>query len=184
MPDSRVALDAYLKAAEDGDEKALRAMMTDRAAQELSDEELRGLLARDHKEFRARRKGFSDSPERGGRAQIFFDDGSVASFLIEKGQFRVESAGLVAPRPRTPEDAVRSLKAALAARDFERLLSALTKDSADALAGSLARLDKSLQDLDTAIVEVREDRARIEFADGRVLTLRREDRVWRVEEIE
>lgn len=184
MPDPEDAAQAYLKAAEAGDVETLQAMMTERAAQEMSASDLRALLARDHEEFQARRRAFSGGVQRTGHAQFFFEDGTTATLSLESGEFRVESVGVVAARPRTPQDAVRSLREALASRDMSQLLETLSEDSAESLLDSLKRLEKSLEDMDSAIFDIREDRATIEFADGRVLTLRREANIWKVEEIE
>jgi hypothetical protein len=159
-------------------------MMTERAAQEMSESDLRALLERDHKEFQARRRAFAGSVQQSAHAQFFFEDGSAATLSLESGEFRVTSAGVVAGRPRTPQDAVRRLREALASRDLSQVLDTLTEESAASLFDSLQRLDKSLKDMDAAVFDVREDRATIEFADGRVLTLRREANVWKVEEIE
>ena len=46
------------------------------------------------------------------------------------------------------------------------------------------RLDKSLEQLHSAVVDVKEDRATIEFLDGREINLRQVGGVWRVEEFE
>src|SRR5690606_22136651 len=131
-----------------------------------------------------RQKQFESGVSLSGGAELFFEDGSSAALTLEDGEFRVESAGLVRPRPRSPEEAVRRLRDAVASRDFGLLLDSLTEESATALADSLERLNRSLEDLDVAIVDVRQNRATVEFVDGRVLRLRREDDGWKVEEIE
>jgi hypothetical protein len=160
-------------------------MMTERAAREISAQEMEELLERDKAEFAQRRKDFSsEEVEQSGRAVVFLGPDKTATLSIRDGKFWVESAGLVTREAHTVEQAVERLKEALASRDFDLLLATLTDESAQQLVASFERLEKSLDDLGTAIFDVREDRARIEFADGRVITLRRQDRVWKVEEIE
>lgn len=160
-------------------------MMTERAAREISAEEMEDVLERDKREFAERRKQFSSTnAQQSGRAVLFLGKERTAQLSIENGKFWVQGAGLVAPDARTVEQAVERLREALLARDFDLLLSALTDESARELVASFERLEKSLDDMGAAIFDVREDRARIEFADGRVITLKRQDRVWKVEEIE
>lgn len=185
LPEPKVAAEEYLRAAAEGDEDAVYAMMTERAQRNVSREEVKGLLERDEKEFRARRVAFTkDDVKVTGRAMLFLGADQTAALSLENGRFWVESVGLLDSEPRTVEEAILRLKEALAARNFDLLVSTMTDESAKDLVRSLERLEKSLEDLDTAIFDIREDRATIEFSDGRIVKLRRQDEAWKVEEIE
>ena len=185
MPPAQDALQAYLKAVEADDAAGLHAMMTERAQQDLSVTDVGALLKRDRNEFRSRAKEFRGvtSASRGGATMFLTGDRELA-LQLEAGEFRIQSAGLVPQQARTPEDAARQLRDAVLARDFVRIAGALSDEGRAAFQRAFEQLELSLAQLNTAVVDVREDRATIEFLDGRVIALRREGAVWRVEEFE
>jgi hypothetical protein len=186
VPSPDTAAAAYLKAAESGDEKSLRSMMTRRAQAAVSDEELARLLTRDHREFVARRKTFAPGQwaEREAKATFYLQEGQTMSLQLEDHQFRIEETPGILSRPRTPIAAATQLRRALAARDYHQIMGLLDAEAQASFREVFERLERTLGQIDTAVVEVGEDRASIEFEDGRVMRLRRDEKTWRVVEIE
>jgi hypothetical protein len=187
VPPPDVALAEYVDAIERSDAEKLRAMMTERARTEYSSREIASLLKRDAAEFRTRAQELSklESAEAGeGEATVYLLRGRTASLELRGGRFWIRSAGLIPEMPHTPEQAVEFLRMAIQERDYALIERTLSSEARGNFSRAFEDLESSLSELDSAIVNVREAQATIEFLDGRVITLRREGSVWRVESFE
>lgn len=185
VPPPESALREYVDALESADAGKLRMMMTERARTEFSTAEIQSLLKRDAAEFRARAKEFSNLTRPvSGDATVYLRGSHTASLRLDDGRFWIKSAGLVPAMPRTPEEAAASLKAAVKERNYAKIEHTLSSEARGNFARAFEELGQSLSELDSAIVNVREDKATIEFLDGRIITLRLEGTAWRVESFE
>lgn len=185
VPPPEAALSEYVKAVEQADVSRLRDMMTSEARSEYSAKDIERLLERDSEEFLERAKELSrlTQPE-SGAATVYLSGGRAAALRLHEGRFWVMSAGLVPEMPRTPEEAAESLRDAVAARDYAKIERTLSEEARRDFVRAFDGLEKSLSQLDTAIVHVRQDEATIEFLDGRVISLKRQGTAWRVETFE
>ena len=96
---------------------------------------------------------------------------------------RIDGGILDAPALRTPEDAVRSLRRALARRSLPSLERVLARQPRADLEAEIERiLDETADDLDHE-VEIRGNRARVRLTGGREILLAREAGEWRIVEI-
>lgn len=185
VPPPETARDEYVAATLHGDAEKLREMMTERARSEYSALEIKSLLKRDAAEFRERAERLSNATQaESGEATVYLLGGRTASLAIAEGKFWVKSAGLVPEMPLTPEEAAKSLKSAIQERDYAKIERTLSAAARGNFTRAFDALEQSLSELDSAIVNVREDHATIEFLDGRVITLRLEGAAWRVESFE
>jgi hypothetical protein len=185
VPPPETARDEYVAALKQADAEGLREMMTARAKREYSAREIGSLLRRDALEFRERVKRLSEARAADtGEATVYLLGGRTASLSLAGGKFWITSAGLVPEMPRTPEEAAEALRRAVRERDYAKIERTLSSAARGNFSRSFDSLEQSLSDLDSAIVNVREDQARIEFLDGRVITLKLEGAAWRVESFE
>lgn len=185
VPPPETARDEYVAALARGDAEKLREMMTERAQREYSTSEIKHLLERDAVEFRERAKRLSEAPQAdSGEATVYLLGGRAASLALENGQFWITSAGLVPETPRTPEAAAEALRRAVRERDYAKIERTLSTAARGNFSRPFEALEQCLSDLDSAIVNVREEQATIEFLDGRVITLKLEGAAWRVESFE
>lgn len=185
VPPPEVALGEYVDALERSDAEKLRAMMIERARMEYSAREIQSLLRRDAAEFRVRAKELSKATlVESGEATVYLLGGRTASLGLRDGRFWIKTAGLVPDMPRTPEEAAASLQAAVKSRDYAKIENTLSAEARENFKRAFEELEGSLDELDSAIVNLREEQATVEFPDGRVITLRLEGTAWRVESFE
>lgn len=185
VPPAEDALREYVSALESSDAGKLRAMMTERARSEYSTREIESLLKRDAAEFQARAKELSKvKRSKSGEATVYLHGGRTASLGLVDGRFWIKSAGLVLEMPRTPEEAAESLRVAVKERSYSKIERTLSVEARGNFNRAFEELEESLKGLDSAIVNVRDERATIEFLDGRMITLRLEGTAWRVESFE
>jgi hypothetical protein len=185
VPPPETALQRYVTAVRDQDAAALRDMLKESARDEYSVAEIRELLERDAAEFKERAGELSRAERKaGGMATVFLRAGRRAELSLEDGVFKVHSAGMLPAKPTSPEAAALHLREAILARDYHRIEQVLSTEAREEFAGAFERLSASLESLDTAVINVREDRATIEFMDGRTIILRREGMTWKIEEFE
>ncbi len=185
MPPPEDAARKYASALEAGDTETLHAMLTSQARANLSREEVAEILARDQKELRSRAKQIQAAAElpSHGEASLFLADGRAVSLALEDGGFHLHGAGLLPARAMTPEQAVREFSDAVRARDYERLRAVLSPRGQAEMAEVLTSLEESLTGLDLAVVDVRSNRAEVEFPSGLRVRLVEQNGVWLVEEI-
>lgn len=185
VPPPESALGRYVKALQEKDAETLRSMLKASDREEYTIEEIRDFLERDDDEFKEWANELSGAGEKArGMATVFLRDGRRAELALEDGVFRVHSAGMLPARPSSPEAAAMNLRDAVLFRNYYQIEQALSAEAREEFVAAFERLGASLESLDTATVNVREDRATIEFMDGRTIFLRREGTTWKIEGFE
>lgn len=185
MPPPEEAAQRYAAALAAGDAETLHAMLTTQARANLSRDEMSAILARDQKDLqlRAQRIAAAAKEPPRGEAALYLEDGRAVSLALENGHFHLNGAGLLPGRSMTPEQAVREFSEAVRARDYERVHAALSPHGQAEMDEVLGNLEASLSGLDLAVVDVRSDRAEVEFPSGLRLRLVQKDGFWRVDEV-
>jgi hypothetical protein len=118
------------------------------------------------------------------RAELHFADGEAVHLSLEEGEFRLDSAGTLPARARTPEEALDELRRALARRSYPAVLRLLSGEAQGAIEDNLRSLVEGLEDPSTLDVRFAGERADVHVPGGHVVRLRRQDGVWRVEDFE
>ncbi len=114
--------------------------------------------------------------------QLETSRGEVVELRSEDGAWRVHG-GVFVPVLSSPEDAVRSLRAALQRRSFEAMLDVLARGPRSDLQSELERFIEDTADPLSLHAEIDGNHARVRIGSGRVVHLLREGGEWRVERI-
>lgn len=185
MPPPEAAAAAYVQAIEQRDVPALWSMLTKRAKSELTQKELAKLLRDNAVELENFTRTLSaEKPRALGRAELYSEGRKTAQLSLSRGSFWIECKGVLPVAASTPEEAARALRDAVRARDYERVLGLMTPRGRDKVDSAFEALDESLLDLESAVVDVRQDQAVIELLGGRRILLKKEGTEWLVEELE
>jgi hypothetical protein len=116
-------------------------------------------------------------------AKILLADGSEVELRLESGAFRVDAAATLPNAARTPAQALDGLRRALARRSYPALLRVLSVEARSAMERDVRALVEGLEDPSALDVRVTGDRAEIELPGGHSVSLKREQGVWRVEDV-
>jgi hypothetical protein len=185
MPDPREALAHYTRAVEAGDDQALYELMTDSAQRRYGRAGARRLLEDARPELLAQAKAVENATsEVEAQAELRFADGETVHLSLEQGSFRVDAAGTLPARARTPAEALDELRRALSRRSYPALSRVLSSEAAVSMEDSLRSLVEGLKDPRTLDVRFSGERATVRVPGGHVVKLRREGGVWRVEDFE
>jgi hypothetical protein len=159
-------------------------MLTNQARVALSQEEVAGLLRDDREELRSRASDFSSTEAtRSAEATLFLEGGEEAHLRLDEGRFYLDSVGAVPAGPKSPAEVLLLLRKAIAARSVERVSGLLSESGREAFESFFESLETSLQQSDSAIIEVRQESATIELPDGLIIDVVREEGVWKVEDV-
>ncbi len=180
---------AYSEALRTKDARALRGMLTEQSRTDLSEADVKRLLADNEAELGKRAAAFegctkSESCRPETRAQLTFADGSETELVGEGGIFHLVAAGSIPAAPPTPEAALVELRLALERRSLPLLLRLLEQGKRQELEGSFDLLVEALRGLDMGWVETRGDRAHVDLPGGVHVSLRRVRGAWWIEDIE
>jgi hypothetical protein len=183
MPDPRDAARAYARAAAAGDADALYEMMTSEGRQSHGREGVQRLVEETRPELERRSQSLSRGPlVAEARAELGYADGEVAVLELEEGTFRVGAAATLPAGATTPQQALVELRRALAQRSYATLSRALADGTRRHLEDQLSSLVRSLEDPEAADVSIQGDRATVTLPEGHLVSLRREQGVWKVED--
>lgn len=117
------------------------------------------------------------------RALVLLSDGSEVELSLEEGSFRVAAAATLPSAARTPAQALDGLRQALVRRSYPAFLRVLTVEARSAMERDLRALVDALDDPASLDVRVNGDRADVELPGGHSVSLKREQGVWRVEDV-
>lgn len=185
MPDPREALVHYARAVEAGDHQALYGLMTENAQRRYGKAGARRLLDDARPELLAQAKAVENAASGlQARAELRFADGEAVHLSLEDGAFRVDAAGTLPARARTPAEALDELRRALASRSYAALLRVLSSEAGVSLEDSLRSLVEGLKDPGTLDIRVSGDSATVQVPGGHIVKLRHEEGAWRVEDFE
>lgn len=184
-PDPRRAAQAYADAVQNGDADALYDMLSADDRRALTRADVKALVARDREELREQAAGVASQNARTeASAKIVFKDGEQATLVLERGAFRVGSAGSMPGGARSPEEALEQLRRALARRSYAALLRVLSPATRVAVERDLRSLVTVLEKPGTLPVQSSGDVATVQAPGGHRVKLRREGNLWFVEDFD
>jgi hypothetical protein len=184
-PDPREAAQAYAEAARSGDADALWEMLSEDDQRALSKADVRTIVARDRDELKEHADAIAGAQARTeASAKIRFKDGEQATLVLERGRFRVSSAGTMPGGAHSPEEALEQLRRAVSRRSYAALLRVLSPATRAAVERDLRSLVIVLEKSDSLPLQVSGDVATVQAPGGHRVKLRREAGVWYVEDFD
>jgi hypothetical protein len=185
LPDPEVTARAYADAARDGDAEAIHGMLTTESQRDFGLDGTRRRVADSASEIARQGEALAGDQIRvETEAVIRFADGERATLVVEDGEFKVASAGVLPAGARTPAEALAELRQALARRSYASLLRVLDAESRGAIEDDLRTLVIGLEEPDTLDVKIAGDAAEVSLPGGHWVKLKREAGVWKVEDFD
>lgn len=186
IPDPRVAAEAYASAAERGDADAIYGMLTKRSQATTSKAEVSASVAAARAELKDQAAEVRKAaPSIVAVARVRYDDGSEASLTLEDGKFRVASAGVLPGGGSTPEEALAAFRETLKRRSYPAMLRVLTPQMRASIEAQLRGLAEALEDPSALQIPTTSgDELEVKLKDGHRVKLRRENKIWYVENFE
>ena len=183
IPKPGPAVEAYLRAIEQGDVDAIYALMSEESKRAISREELARII-HDQKAELAGYAGSIKSTQRvvKARAKIRYDDGELVTLELVDGRFRVAAADALPAAAKTPEQALGQLRRVLARRSYAGLMRVLSPKTRAAVERDLRSLVEGLNEPDALEIDVVGDAATVRVPGGHEVKLRREDGVWHIDD--
>lgn len=127
----------------------------------------------------------------GEQAALVYEDGKTVYLAREDASWRIESPVVSQRHAARPHDAVIFFAQALAARDFDTLLSLLTDRRREGISAQfdafVTSLEERLASPNNEVELIGDDRAEMRWDDGRKrykLILRKEGDEWRIDDIQ
>jgi hypothetical protein len=166
---------------ERGDAEAVYALLTPEGQRTLGAAGTKQLVRESKQELGRTARAIEASGARvEASAEARFRDGESAVLVLEDGQFRVDAASLLPARPRTPSQALSSLRRALSRRSYPALMAVLASDSESAIESDIGSLVNGLEHPETLDIQVNGDLAEVQLPSGHLIKLKREAGIWRV----
>lgn len=185
IPDPRGAAEAWADAAERGDADALHGMLTKRSAATISKADVAATVSSAKAELKDQAKEIRDAKEIVAVAVLRWDDGTEASLVLEKGQFRVKSAVLMPGGGSRPEETIAGFRDALHRRSYPALLRMLSPALRAAVEAQLKGLENAIGDPEKLpIPPDAGDEIEIKLENGHKLRLKRIDKTWYIDNFE
>lgn len=181
------------EALEQEDVGRLHAMLTKRAQEQLSPEELRELLQESPAEYRELREQLQALTQQEltqsawqVEARLPFTNGSEIFLRGEQGEFRLQGSGVSSAGAASPEAALLELHQTLRRQSLPGLLALLSAQKKQELTGLLEALTEATtaEQLEFAEVELLGERAQVRLPSGLLISLVRESGVWKLEEVQ
>jgi hypothetical protein len=184
-------LRSYIDALRDDNARRAYDMLTDETRRAISYERFAVTWRETEGERRAQAKALEEElragPDLGERAQVRYGDGKTVSLIRENGRWRLEASLVARAHASRPVDAVRILAEALASRDYDALMRALTARRRNGITREVDRFSTSLiEHLGSEISIIGPDRAELTWDTDTTrykLILRKEGQEWRVDDI-
>jgi hypothetical protein len=184
LPDPRKTALDYADAAVRGDSARIYALLSREARRSLGRDGTRRLVREARRELEVQGRALrAPRVTVEATAEVLLSDGSEVELSLEDGEFRVDAAATLPSAARTPAQALDGLRRALVRRSYPALLRVLSVEARGALERDLRALVDGLQDPASLDVKVNGDRADIELPGGHSVSLKREQGVWRVEDV-
>ena len=185
VPDPKDAALAYADAAARGDAAALHEMLSARGQKALSPEDVARIVKDERVELAEQAQALRGAGTTTTvRATVRYPDGETASLAVEDGELRVRAADALPSGARTPEEALGELRRVLARRSYAGLVRVLSSSTRSAMEAELRSLVEGLEEPEALEVEVRGETATVIVPGGHRVKLRREEGVWRVDDLE
>ena len=185
LPDPRAAARAYSDAAARGDAGRIYALMTRESRRTYGEQRTRLLVSEERAEL-ARQADALRRPDTrvDGAATVLLADGTSVELALEPQGFRVAAADTLPAAARTPKEALSALGRALSRRSYAR------PHARAQLGGARrARARRSLcspkrsKIRETLDVRVEGDHADVALGSGHLVSLRRIQGTWHVEDV-
>jgi hypothetical protein len=186
MPDPRDAANAYIEAISRDDASAIYDMLDDQARLALTRDDVKKLMAEQRKELADQAKALRSKESRvHASATIRFADGEDAVLeLANDRTFRIASADALPAGARTPVQALDQLRRVLARRSYPGPMRVLSTSTRSTMENDLRSLVEGLENPEELDVKQLGESATVRVPGGRLITLRREDGTWRIEDID
>lgn len=153
-------------------------MLSESSRKELRVADVRARFDDAGEELRAQAKGITD-PAASVRATARFEDG--ATLELEDGSFKLAFTDALPAGGRSPVEALEQLRRVLARPSYAGLMRVLSGSTRAAITKELRGLAEALSEPDKLEIETSSERASVRLEGGRVIKLRREQGLWRVE---
>jgi hypothetical protein len=185
-PDPRGTLRAWAVAVRARDAGAAYALLDADARQGTDRARFSALFTAHHAELAAQATALEAgaASDIGARARLTLVGGEVVALVLEDGAWRIDGGVLDAPGLRTPEDAVASLRRALARRSLDGVLRVLSRETRGEVEAEIARFLAASEDTADLETRVEGDAAEVRLGGGARVTLVREAGAWRVADVE
>lgn len=184
-PSPEAAARDFAEAAQRGDAEAIYELLTSEAQREHGREGTEARVEESRRELGAMGASLADGELTvQTRAVVRFADGERAELAVEHGEYRIELADALPSRASTPEAALAAFRAALARRSYAAVFRLLSAETRAAIERDLDAVVEGLEAPETLEVQVDGDRATVALPGGFRVGLRREDGVWRVEDLD
>lgn len=185
VPDPKPTLDAYVKAAQSGDDAALFDLMTEKSKERLGRDGAKRAVTDAKDELRDLGAAASaKDASRKTEAKVGFEDGDVATLVLEDGAFKLVRADGLPPAAKSPREALSALRRALLRAELGPLSRVMTREARDAAQKDIAGLVRDLAHPSQLDVRVQGDKAQVTTPSGHAVKLRRANGVWSVEEFD
>jgi hypothetical protein len=186
IPDPRVAAERYAAAAEAGDADTIYGMLTKRSQATTSKAEVQASVAAARAELKDQAAEIRKAaPSIVAVARVRYEDGTEAALTLEDGKFRVASAGVLPGGGSTPEEALAAFRETLKRRSYPAMLRILTPQMRASIEAQLRGLVDALEDPSALqIPSTSGDELEVKLKDGHRVKLRRENKIWYVENFE
>jgi hypothetical protein len=185
-PDPRGTLRAWTAAVRAQDAEAAYALLDADAQGDTDAARFSALFAEHHTELAAQATALEAraASDVGARARLTLVGGEVVVLVLEDGAWRIDGGVLDAPGLRTPEDAVASLRRALARRSLPGVLRVLSRETRGEVEAEIARFLAASEDAADLETHVEGDTAEVRLGGEARVTLVREAGAWRVVDVE
>lgn len=185
VPDPKAVAIEYAQAAEAGDAARIYALMTEQSQREYGPEQTRELVRDARRELQQAGSALKKGPLTvEAQAEIRFSDGERAVLELERGRFWISKAGTLPSGAVTPAQALAELRTALARRSYPALMRVMTSGTRGTMENNLRALVSGLEDPETLQIEVEGDQAEVELPDGHKVKLKREEGLWKVDDLQ
>jgi hypothetical protein len=181
VPDPKNVLVEYNQAIERGDSATLRDMLSERAKQDWSSEQVDKVIKRDRAELRVYAQGFGKMARTEANARFELLDGSEVELELQTGRYGITSAGDLPSGASTPQGALVKLRGALLHNRYGALLRSLTPSSRRVLEEDMKSLIVGLSNPRTLEVQVQGESATANLVGGHIVQMRRVLGMWYVE---
>jgi hypothetical protein len=185
IPDPRASAEAWADAADRGDAAALHGMLTKRSAATISKADVAATVASAKAELKDQAKEIREAKDVAAVAILRWDDGTEASLVLEKGEFRVQSAVLMPGGGSRPEETIAGFRDALHRRSYPALLRMLSPSLRAAVEAQLKGLEQGIGDPEKLPIPADAgDEIEIKLENGHKLRLKRIDKTWYIDNFE
>ncbi len=184
LPDPRAAARAYSDAAARGDAGRIYALMTRESRRTYGEQRTRLLVSEERAEL-ARQADALRRPDTrvDGAATVLLAEGTSVEMSREPQGFRVAAEDTLPAAARTPKEALSALGRALSRRSYAALMRVLSSEARGELELDVRSLTQALKDPETLDVRVEGDHADVALGSGHLVSLRRIQGTWHVEDV-